>query len=112
MEEKMRNVSTFASMVALGFGLALAASASALTDGAHPFHKHAIQMHRVAYAGLSSNATALARAFVPAAAVKDSDGLRAISERTESTGFPSALGLRGHPKSSFARMMQLDRSLL
>ena len=38
--------------------------------------------------------------------------LRAISERTESTGFPRALGLRGHPKSSFARMMQLDRSLL
>ncbi len=38
--------------------------------------------------------------------------LRAISERTESTGFPRALGLRVHPKSSFAGMMQLDRSLL
>jgi len=37
-------------------------------------------------------------------------GVRAISERTESTGFPRALGPRGH--SSFAGMMQLDRSLL
>ena len=76
MEEKMRIVSTFASMVALAFGLALAAPASAIAgDGAHPFHKHAIQMHRVAYA--FSNATALAPtpAFVPAAAVRDSDGL-------------------------------------
>ena len=36
--------------------------------------------------------------------------LRAISERTESTGFSRALGPRGH--SSFAGMMQLDRSLL
>jgi len=78
VEEKMRIVSTFASMVALAFGLALAAPTSALAgDGAHPFHKHAIQMHRVAYAGPSSNATALAPApaLVPAAAVKDSDGL-------------------------------------
>ena len=75
MEEKMRIVSAFASMAALAFGLALAAPASAIAgDGAHPFHKHAIQMHRVAY---FSNATALAPApaFVPAAAVRDSDGL-------------------------------------
>src|SRR5271157_910103 len=78
VEEKMRIVSTFASMVALAFGLALAAPTSALAgDGAHPFHKHAIQMHRVAHAGLSSKATALApaSAFVPAAAVRDGDGL-------------------------------------
>jgi hypothetical protein len=78
MEEKMRIVSTFASMAALAFGLALAAPASAIAgDGAHPFHKHAIQMHRVAYAGLSSSASALApaSAFVPAAAVRDSEGL-------------------------------------
>ena len=49
----------------------------------------------------------------PAKAIKDfSERIpsRAISERTESTGFSRALGPRGH--SSFAGMMQLDRSLL
>jgi len=56
-------------MVALSFGLALAAPSSALAgDGAHPFHKHATQM---------SHATALApaRAVAPALPAIETDGL-------------------------------------
>ncbi len=78
VEEKMRIVSTFAPMVALAFGVALAAPASALAgDGAHPFHKHANEMHRVAYAGPSSHATAFApaRVVVPALPATETDGL-------------------------------------
>ena len=78
MEEKMRIVSAFAPMVALSFGVALAAPSSVLAaDSAHPFHKHAIQADRVAYAGLSTNAAALApmQAVVPVAPAKDTDGL-------------------------------------
>jgi hypothetical protein len=78
MEKKMRIVSTLASMVALAFGLALTAPASAIAgDGVHPFHKHAVQMPRVAYPGLSSNATALApaRVDVPALPATETDGL-------------------------------------
>ena len=74
----MRIVSTFAPMVALAFGVALVATTSALPgDGAHPFHKHANEMHRVAYAGLSSNATALApaRGVAPALPASETDGL-------------------------------------
>ena len=73
----MRIVSSLAPMVALAVGVAFAAPISALAaDSAHPFHKHAIQTHRVA-CGLPSNATALApvQALVPAAPAKDSDGL-------------------------------------
>jgi hypothetical protein len=82
MEEKMRIVSTFASMGALAFGLALAAPASAIAgDGAHPFHKHAIQMHRVVYAGLSSSASALA----PASALsrRPPSGIEGLSRSRE-----------------------------
>ena len=58
-EDKMRIASTLSPMVALAFGVAFAAPISGLAvDGVHLFHKHAIQMHRVAYAGISSNATA------------------------------------------------------
>jgi hypothetical protein len=76
VEEIMRIVSTFASMVALTFGLALAAPASVFAgDGAHPLDKHATEMHRVAYAGLSSHATALARVVAPALPATETDGL-------------------------------------
>jgi hypothetical protein len=81
MEEKMRTVSILASVVALSFGVALAAPTSALAaDGAHPLHKHAIQAHRVAYPGLSSNATALASVVVSAVPINDADGLSRNSE--------------------------------
>jgi hypothetical protein len=77
MEEKMRTVSILAQVVALSFGVALAAPVSALAaDGSHSFHKHAIQVRHVAYAGFSSNATAL----VPAVLINDSDGLSRNSE--------------------------------
>jgi hypothetical protein len=78
MEDKMRIASTLSQMVALAFGVALAAPISALADdGAHPFHKHAIQMHRVAYAGISLNATALTpvRLVVSALSARETDGL-------------------------------------
>jgi hypothetical protein len=76
VEEKMRIVSSFAPIVALAVGVAFAAPISALgADGAHAFHKHAVQTHRMTR--LPSNATALApeQALVSAAPVKDSDGL-------------------------------------
>jgi hypothetical protein len=76
VEEKMRIVSSFAPMVALAVGVAFAAPVSALAaDSAYPFHKHAIQTHRMT--PLPSNATALApvQALVAAAPVRDSDGL-------------------------------------
>ncbi len=73
----MTKVSTLALMVGLSFGVAMAAPISALADdGAHPFHKHAVEMHRAAYSGLSSNATALA----PAVLTNDTDGLSRNSE--------------------------------
>jgi hypothetical protein len=78
VEDEMRTVSTFAPMVAVAFGVAVAAPVSALaSDGAHPFHKHAVQMHREAHAGVSSNATALAPmpAVVPVAPARETDGL-------------------------------------
>jgi hypothetical protein len=78
MEDKVRIVSTFAPMVAVAFGVALAAPVSALASGGlHPFHKHAVQMHRMAYPGVASNATALAPtpAVVPVVPAKETDGL-------------------------------------
>jgi hypothetical protein len=76
-EEKMRIVSLLGPMVALAVGVAFAAPISALADdSAHPFHKHAVQTHRMALTGLPSNAIALApmQALAPAPA-KNSDGL-------------------------------------
>lgn len=78
LEEKMRMISSFAPMVGLAVGVAFAAPVSALAgDAAHSFHKHAVQMHRMAHADLASNAVALApvEALAPAAAAIDSDGL-------------------------------------
>lgn len=69
----MRIISSLAPMAALAVGVAFAAPICALAaDGAHSFHKH-----RMAHAGLPSNAMALAPAqtLVPAAPAKDSDGL-------------------------------------
>jgi hypothetical protein len=77
-EEKMRIASSLAPMVALAVGVAFASPIAAFAaDSAHPFHKHAIQTHRVAHNDLSSNAIALAPAqsLVPAAPAGDSNGL-------------------------------------
>jgi hypothetical protein len=74
----MRIVSSLGPMVALAVGVAFAAPISALADdSAHPFHKHAVQTHRMAHAGLTSNAIALAPVLAPAPAApaKNSDGL-------------------------------------
>jgi hypothetical protein len=78
MEEKMRIVSRLAPMVALSLMVVLGSPVSALAgDGAGPFHKHAVPMHRFAYADLSPNATALApaAALVRMVPAKDTDGL-------------------------------------
>lgn len=76
----MRIVSSFAPMVALAVGVAFAAPTSLAAESAYPFHKHAVQTHRVT--GLPSNAIALApvQALVPAARVRDSDGLSRNSD--------------------------------
>jgi hypothetical protein len=74
----MRIISTSV-VVALSLGVALAAPISALAaDGAHPFHKHAVQPHRVAHAGALPSATALVPTL-PAPA-NDADGLSRNSE--------------------------------
>jgi hypothetical protein len=77
VEKKMRIDSSLARMVALAVGVAFAPMSALAADSEHPFHKHAIETHRMAHAGLSSNATALApvQALVPAAPAKDTDGL-------------------------------------
>jgi hypothetical protein len=78
MEETMRIASTFATMVPVAFGLAVAAPTPVLAgDGANPFHKHAFQTHQVVYASYSANATALAvgRAVAPAVPATETDGL-------------------------------------
>jgi hypothetical protein len=74
----MKIVSKLAAMVALSFGVAVAAPVSApAADGAHPFHKPAVQTHRVAYAGLTSYATAFApsRVVAPVVPAPETDGL-------------------------------------
>jgi hypothetical protein len=77
----MRIVSSFGPMIALAVDVAFAAPISALAaDSAYPFHKHAVQTHRVT--DLPSNAIALApvQALVPAAHVRVSDGLSRNSD--------------------------------
>ena len=66
----MKIVSKLAPMVALSFGVAVAAPVSApAADGAYPFHKHAVHTHRVAYA------LAPPRVVAPALSEPETDGL-------------------------------------
>jgi hypothetical protein len=73
-EEKMGKVSSLGAILVFAVGVAFAAPISALaSDGAQPVHKHAV--HRMAHAGLTSNAIALAPVQTLAPAASDSNGL-------------------------------------